>query len=539
MSVRNANFYNANSTRAYPIDDGATATADDGTPLPSHILVDCHLQFPVVAGRYAFVSGVTVTDRLVTVTILAADDPENAATFVPLGAVTLPKPIVPHVHYPIDPMYPGVGGFLVFENTDARYIGRFSSPAQTRLLPRCASAYSALPITSLRKQGQATGLTGLVRLVAGDDLEIVKESRVVDDWPRDVIVIRLAAAPNRNVFQDYVGPCGVRPESRNCLKEGIEAINDAVPDCDGNIEIEFVGMTPGPYESCAGITLDHSLGMTDICAAANTVQRFVGTDLCDESSSSSVSGSETSSASVPPDESSISLSSEEVCIPADLPYCDNFDSQLAERFEVISGRFEFENDESPDGLCGEESADAIYSSSSLLNAWSYTATSGSQRNIAVWDGCLATSLDKRVTVDLQLLANLTSQRNGGIVINYQSTDGGLIPVNYYLATLDQLYGKVRLLSAQASGALITVHEVSVSSPIILGDWYRMEVTTIPRMLGSIYIRVKVSGVSDPAWPAIQFDVAVASYITPAEQFGIGTDHAYTRFSFFQVEDVSE
>lgn len=149
-AVVNSAFYSLNSSRPFPVDDSATSTGDSGERLPENIIVDCNLRFPSTLGNYAYIAGVTVTPTLVTVLILAAASPDAAAGFVPLASVTLPKPFVIQRPYRLTPLAPGVGGWIVFgDGIGENFVGRFSTPRQGLLTPRCARAVAPLPVQSI------------------------------------------------------------------------------------------------------------------------------------------------------------------------------------------------------------------------------------------------------------------------------------------------------------------------------------------------------------------------------------------------------
>jgi len=312
MAAINNNWLNAQALRRYPLDDNATGIGDDGvTNIKDDIILDMHLRWPELAGQFAFLGGLTVTDNLVTAVILAADNQYEADNFTPLAAITLQQPVDRYRFYDLEPLYPGVGGFIAFGDLGENCNIRMSTPVQGLLAPRIAKPYAALPVPSIRKNGRVDGLTGVVEIRGGTDIEVVKESVLVDGEERDALVVRLTTSTDAttNTLQTYIGPCGERPESRNCNLDGIETINGVGPDCDGNILITFEDLTAGPF-SCgsevAGVTLDQSLGLDEACPAP-LVEQFVGSDACNpedpvepgESSQSSVSQSSQSSASVP------------------------------------------------------------------------------------------------------------------------------------------------------------------------------------------------------------------------------------------------
>ena len=120
MAARNQGWYDANANRAYPLDDGALLTTDDGEIMPSGILTDLQIRFPSTAAKAAFIGSVTVTANLVTITILGSqqqanpvDTPVFDEAYVPLAALTVVRPIAGR-HYALEAQYPGVGGWVVF-----------------------------------------------------------------------------------------------------------------------------------------------------------------------------------------------------------------------------------------------------------------------------------------------------------------------------------------------------------------------------------------------------------------------------------------
>lgn len=582
MPTRRPNWYNLHSTRRYPLDDKATGTDDSGYRLPNDILLDAHLRFPTTAGRYAFLAGLTVSPQLVTMVFLATDDVQEPSGFTPLAAVTLTRSEVrENVHVPVKPLLDGVGGFVVLGDTSESFVGRFSYPTQSLLAPRAARGYDPLPVTSVRKLGTNTSLQGLVTLKAGTDVEIVKALRDIDGVGLvDAMVIRLKqVAGANNVLEKYIGPCDVRPESRNCDREGVESINEAVPDCDGNIDICFQNLKSYPYASCGGQVLTHPIGITEVCAARDP-ERFSGQDLCleevsSESSLSSLS-SESSAAPEPSVSSSISSGSLDC---ADLPYCENFDDRIAQYFTEIIGLWGFDDEDSPAALCSGSSeglrcSDGSISSSSswfsssaqscpssasecppIINkqieytrnqicepyavpaSLSYTCRAGFQRNVSVWDACAyASSLDKRVTTDLQL-TNFSTESNGGIVVNYHLVDPLTNPhIEYFHAILDRNANEVQLWLFTGVAPIVKINSVALSSAAILGDWYRMEVETQLISGSTVNIKITVTGVTDPSWPSVVLNTTTTQFLPDDGLFGLGSIRGYTRFSFFDVED---
>jgi len=263
MAIQAHNWYNKNSTRKYPIDESATGDADAGTHFPNDIIVDCHIRFPSHLGNYVFISSVHVSEHLISVTFLSdnflvtdvdtgvvgtygsSDYPTAIMIdeFNPLAVVNVPRAaFIPGQQYLITPQVAGVGGWVVFGPCvdGDNFKCFFSSVTQSKIAPRCARSYGSLPVTGVGKKGLASVLKDIVNLEYGEDLEIVKTQRRIKGVLRDVIVIRLSAnTDSRNLLDEYTGICGARPETENCKYPAIEAIENVLPDCNGNINIVF------------------------------------------------------------------------------------------------------------------------------------------------------------------------------------------------------------------------------------------------------------------------------------------------------------
>jgi len=570
MPIRRANWYNLHSTRRYPLDDNATGTDDNGVRLRDDIFVDCHLRFPKTAGQYAFVSGITVTDTLVTAVFLAADTPTSTSGYVPLASVSLHKPVEENIHYPVTPLLDGVGGWIVFGDITENFVGRFATPQQGLLAPKCARPYEPLPIPTLRKLGRDLGLQGIVLLKAGSDVEILKDIRHIHELQedREAIVVRLKQqAGGVDVLSRYLGPCDGRPESRNCLKEGIEAINEAIPDCDGNLTIRFDNMLDGPFSSCGGTTIDHDINIDDACAA-RVREKFPGQDYCFPSESSS---SSSSSEPIPSEESSASSESSAPGPPGPacltVPYCVNFSEPPWQYLTPLHGSWQYSDFESP-----SESCPSVWSGSSLASkrssCSSVSSSSGSsevcqvediyvpyvedrdqsmeayslsRRNICLLDyECDhddEATIDKVVTSDMRLSNG--GDTNMGLVINYHTVDPLTNPRDeYYYATLDRRGRRLALLFSPGQGPLIPVVSTRLPDNVIIGDWYRMKVTTQdhPAMDGRVIITVNATGITDPTWTPVTISSSTNQYETPDGYFGMMTRRARAQFSFVDVVD---
>lgn len=344
MTVRNQNWYALNGTRRWPIDDGATGEDDAGASLRNDVLVDAAVRVPADLCALVAVSSVTVTKSLVTVTLVgvaahpvapAGSSSAAAPEFVPLGVVSVPKPVVPGRPYPVRPLAAGVGGWLVFGDGLGKSVRhRFSTPEQAVLAPRACRAYRRPPVTSIGKQFAALALAGVVRVLGGTDVEVVAAEREIEGVERDVIVVRLRSNTPRNLFDQYRGPCGGRPESRTCNRDGVEFINTVGPDCDGDIRVEFVSPLRTSYYA-GGVALDYPYGLIDACTRDDRLPAASGklpNEYPDECAVSSVGDPDANAARLPPilgAGANITLPDEvssEAVSPAALPVTLHFDA---------------------------------------------------------------------------------------------------------------------------------------------------------------------------------------------------------------------
>lgn len=543
MDSRNQDFYDLNGGRGYPLDDRANRTGDDGARIQNDVLVDLSLRFPDDLGRYAFLSSLAVTDALVTATFLAcpsADSPP--AEFRPLAAVTVRKPVTAGRHYPLSPLADGVGGWVVFGDTGEKFSARFSTPAQGLLLPRVARPYRTPPVTSVRKSGAAAGLTGVVRLKAGTDVEILGAERVVDGRTRTVAVVRLRSFSGaRNVFSLYKGPCGGRPESGTCDRPGVEFFNSVAPDAAGNVEILFGGgLEATAFAGGGGMVLDYPLGNADVCVTAKRLPGKDGalpTEYADGCSSEYGPPPEDFSDGIgttPPTANVPDVSSEYPDCPP-LPFLETFDSLTAAGFQVASGAFAFAADDSPGQEGYDDWLDASSQSSQGAPRGAYCAFGTETRNVSLWDSCaLDSTVGKAVTADLRFLAG-GPKSNAGLVLNYRGV--GTPPHDeYFLAEVDAGTDSLRL--RRWTGTVFSTVGEATGVGLFPEHWYRVraEVTPGPDPGSQTRIAVYLDGVTDPAVTASLVTVTT-QYLPGSGRFGVTSDQAYAQFSYFRVDEV--
>lgn len=344
MSVRNQDWYDLNESRSWPFDDTAGLVDSFGKRLPNDMIADLYLKFPRVYGDRAFVSSFTVSPGIVTLTFLA-----TGVGFTPLASVSLPKPVEKGVLHAIQPLVPGVGGWIVFgSGIDEEEVQsfRFGDSLQSLLLAQTARKYDPLPVQHVGKVFNNPKLTGLVGLRGGTDIETRKEEREIDGVTRDVAVIRLkdkltGGDTGRNLLELYAGDCGKRPESLNCGDpEPIQYVNTVSPDCCGNIFLEFRGCSDlHAIEGECGVVIDCSFGLSDACVTEDRLPDSEGKlpneydDQCPDHTDSS------EAASVPEPATGDYAYKTNAGGTAGLPYVETFNDYTADDMTVVAGEF--------------------------------------------------------------------------------------------------------------------------------------------------------------------------------------------------------
>jgi hypothetical protein len=578
MAAINPDWYAGNATRAYPLDDAATARDDAGLELPPQVLVDCRVRFPLALGRFAYVGGLTVGPNIVTAVLLATADAGRppagtpaGGSGTPLGAVSLPTPVVPFRHYPIQPMADGVGGWLVFgPGIDEPYSGRFTAPIQSLLLPRVASAYSPLPVPTLGKLGVDPPLTGVIQLLGATDLEVVQDTREVGGGIVDAIIIRLVDSLNRNVFGLYAGPCAGRPESGTCPRPAVESINGVAPDCDGDLTIEFLGAQALEFAAGGGIALDLALGMAETCLGQDNLPDGEGNlpgDYEGECPAPTPPQVPPEEGGGPPPAGGLPPAAEGCVV---LPYYDSFDGLLPTPWTVINGHFAMEADDSPGepyGLFVPATGTGGIPGLGGLPPWSraartapppgmvpvnqsYSAVDPSQRCASVWNCDYDfMNLDLTCTTHVKIMPG--PQMNAGIIL-HGLQEGPFpvpLPAAYHQFTID-IVNRFAALFVY-NGATMVWSEAVYFLPggvPVAGDWYQLTVrhyldngAIFPNNPRTHLIDFHVTGVTDPAfkpllWNHIYWGDESSWWLAaPFTRFGLGAYNSHCRFSFFQLE----
>lgn len=575
MPVRNQSWYSRNEARPFPLSDEASGIDDSGARLPNRYLADLHLVFPEAAARRAYLSAVTVTKTLVSVVILGTDKSASPGSFIPLASFSAAKPLDANRQYALSPLYPGVGGWIVFGDaavqqgsTAEEYAGRFTDPAQSLLAPSTTRSFFSPPIDNVAKLGNATALTGLVQLVGGNDIEIVKECREIPDDPqplgkeacdpniatlRDVIVIRLAetvpsgaaGAGQSNVYDVYRGPCAARPESQTCGDpQPIELLASVPPDCCGNITITLKGCAAiskvaetavvdemgdiVSIDTTCGVLIDCGLGLSEACVTPDRLPAADGTlpdevdDLCESITEVSVT------ITTPPAEEEESFTvleeSESAATDPTLPYSNDFSTQDPNLI-VVEGHFSYVS-EPP-------------------QRWSTEGTNGAAaRNVSVLDAEFDTFYKRALTRVEMRLGALGQLHNAAVIANYRETAPGTGLFSYYLAEIDWdgYYEGFKLFRIARFNGVAFNTELAVAVPKLqVNALYEIRLTIYGNANdpNDAWLEARLLSVEDSSVDVTIGPLAINDYAPSLGKFGMASNRAAARFSLFEIDNTSD
>ena len=286
MGVVYTEWLNKNELRAYPLQTAAARTG-----LPDNLLTDANIWLPSSAGQAVYLSSVCISPSLVTLTLLAASfnpfaigEGESSSSgeepeFVPLSILNVPRPIVRFKNYALRPVYPGTGGWINLGQgaIDIQsLVLRFLESADSCFIDRCVRSYQDIPVSSLGKVNQASGLTGLVSLAGAKGSVVTRsETMLVGGKSQTVGMIGLDLSNNSvATLLKYAGTCGHRPQSKTCVVAPITMINNVTPDENGNIDIEFKNqLVVGDVGT--GMVLDSQRSLSEVCPPVNPNGIFI------------------------------------------------------------------------------------------------------------------------------------------------------------------------------------------------------------------------------------------------------------------------
>lgn len=561
MAIRNNHWYDINEQRYYPLDDTASAMSNRGELLPSGLLADLRLRWPVDYGRYAFISAVAITPYLVTLLIEATNTLSNSPrTSVLIAGFTLPKSqLLSGRTYALTAFRSGVGGFIVIGSDFTQsYSGEFSSPLQSLLTPRAAIARRRPAVTSIALETAATTLSGLVNLVAVAPLSLSKETRLIGGrlYP-DVLVFRLVESTTSvvvpgvtpsSVFASFAGPCGQRVGSKSCPDpQPIQTINGVTADCNGVITLEFKGRaTVGRNLQDCGVVIDGDLGLVSSCTPPYLPALVTGALPSDRYPIIIPPLSP-----VPPPLNLPEVPVGEGVTPGSgqllmsLPYCDTFPNAIAANFSLVSNSvFNFFADSSPaESFCCDGPPVAVLPHGCPATGLSYATSAGltSHSDISLFT-LDAQTLYREYTTDIKILFTASLQagvgHNAGIVLNCKLAANGSVS-SYLLAKLDiqtKTFGIYRF-NGVSTTTLVTVGVPAVQ----LSEWYRLKFKAIPSPTAtSVNLRAQLVGITGTPLALTTLTTSLSGniWVSDSARAGLFAQMSRSRFSFWRIDEVS-
>ena len=217
-------FYNENALRNYPVAECATTVSDQGTVLPTDIIIDMAVTVPSSRTQVR-VSSVRITPNLVTVAV--SDDLGGL-----LVGTYLASTLQAYTAYPMTAVADNVSGWVTFGPHSAKGVEdyRFATAAQSALEPRALRLVDAPPVTSLYRYGgySTVQLSGIVKLEEGSGITLTAHgsNTIMVSLAAD-LAATLAGKPNLSATADS---CGAPP---------IRRINGVPADANGTITLEF------------------------------------------------------------------------------------------------------------------------------------------------------------------------------------------------------------------------------------------------------------------------------------------------------------
>ncbi|MBQ9691795.1 MAG: hypothetical protein IJV70_01400 [Clostridia bacterium] len=240
QEIYNAAWYAGNEEVKYPLDSNASGYDLSGNALPTALITDIRLM-SAENEKIFYISGVTCSEYLISVVI--------ASQFGTEAAVTLPQPVAPLTHYPLECFHDSLQGVIAFGHTQEKGQWRFDSPSQSGISPSCIVRLKPWPVPSLGIRNHP--LTGDIVFEAGTAVTIRKETvylgetraqGISGEGLEEVQALVFHLSPSDTGDGDPTGPyrgeCDQRPENGDC--NCITSLGGAVPDETGNVRIRLV-----------------------------------------------------------------------------------------------------------------------------------------------------------------------------------------------------------------------------------------------------------------------------------------------------------
>jgi hypothetical protein len=509
-------WYGRNEANLYPVDDTALWVSDPGDSLPAGVLVDCALRWPAALGDRAWVSGVTVTDKLAAVTFQAAGGPLGVA--VTTGPVVVGRPVK------VDAQAAGVGGWAVFGTGALGAAGggrgvraMLSRPEQGLLALKAARPYVPSRVTGFFAGLSGARLGGVVGLDATKPVRVAYGHRTYRGRAFDCAVFYLAddgvdsfapviAAGPSSVFVQFAGPCGARPESFTCDDpQPVERVNAVSPDCGGKLTLKFEGpVIVSEVAGRAAVVVHSPLSARAACPPRYQPDSLgsLPTEIPDVD------------VPVPPPPPPVPLPASASAGGSSFLTC--FATGLT-GWTVRGGVWTPSGLADPAPLCPGGAA-AASASASALNLLTYDGS----------DAGLGRVLEAHFKLDPSTGGD---RRNAGIVLNWGAWSVGG-PMVAHLVVADALRQTLSIgrLAAGVVGALATVPVPGLAA----GRVYAVRTRVIPERVGRAVLTAELVDLAASLTVATIGETLAPLYGAPVGLWGLYADRAVARFSSFRV-----
>lgn len=257
-------FLSRNVRRAYPLVHTATRVDDTGKPLSDAVIVDLSLRYDSQLGSRPFVSYVSVTAHFFSCGIaLETPSSPRLVAYVVAKKTDAWKPQL------LTPLVAGASGSIVFGDIDEPVQVRFSTPAQSELLPSVARTLPPGFLSGVQV-GKYESLTGEIELRAGAGVTLRASPlyRTENTIAPEATAI-LIGLDSRINNADLLSACSRRPESGNCgaaniVLPPVETINDIRVGCGRTINVEVLNGSVTP--STGGLTFTYTPTISQVCS---------------------------------------------------------------------------------------------------------------------------------------------------------------------------------------------------------------------------------------------------------------------------------
>lgn len=215
-------WFNQNELRRYPLREDSAAVPESGEFPPDGLI--CDLAAVIPADYSLCLRQFSITGLMVSVSFA------DATTGAGLLVGTWARPLTPYQAYTLTPLVAGTSGFIVFgldivDRTTCS--GLFPVTDPLLIDQRAVLTAESGKVEEVSVLGpSSTSLSGLVKLVAGDNIILSADGQTIN--------VGLKAA----VRQELVGPCDRHGAFDVCGAPPVRTINGVPADSEGKIIIE-------------------------------------------------------------------------------------------------------------------------------------------------------------------------------------------------------------------------------------------------------------------------------------------------------------